>query len=353
MRRRSKLSLSEMILFWNYLKHFLGAGLPLIFAFQRLTRILKGKAWTVVLQKIEFGLLSGKTFSQALEESKENFDREVIEMIAIGEKRGNYPEIIGLIVDHLKWQLDTKKSVKNALRYPLILIIILGVIFYLILHHIVPQLSSYLGAMGKRDLPFSTHLLLAMSQIAPFVLGILGGMGIVVFVGLKGTGPFFSKTRRLIEKYVLKLPIIGPLYDRFIVISFIRMLALLLESGVDILVSLHHSIKIISNSFVVEQLEKAKHQLIQGEKLSFAVKEVFSHHPALLLLVDLGEQTGNLPHILHEHARFEMAQFQNDVAHRIQALQPFLILIMGGLLIWVVLAILLPMYDQIGQGGGL
>ena len=350
MWRRSKPSLPEVILFWNYLKHFLGAGLPLVLAFQRLTMILVSHPWPALLQRIEFSLLSGETFSQALVCEQENFDRDVIEMITIAEKKGNYPEVIALIVDHLKWQLHTKKSVMSALRYPCILMIILSLIFYLILQHIVPQLQGYLGALGNQELPFSTYLLLRVSQSAPYFFGGLSGVGVFIVICFKSKSFLVHKPRQFFEKYSLRIPIVGRLYDRLIIIHFIRMLAILMESGVDILVSLHQSIKIVPNAWVAEQLEKGKHRLIQGEKLSIALKEVLIYHPALILLLDLGEQTGQLPRILQEYVSFEMAQFKSDVEQRIQGLQPFLILLTGGLLIWVVLAILLPMYDQIGKG---
>ena len=272
-------------------------------------------------------------------------------MIVIAEKKGNYPEVIGVIVEHLKWQLQTKQSIRNALRYPLILVVIMGLIFYLILKYIIPQLQEYLISMGTTELPMATQILLAVSNLAPVFFALLGGVGLYIFVSFKINKGVFKKSRRFFEKKGLQIPIIGPLYDKLLIINFVRVLAILLDSGVDLLVSLHQSIKIVPNAWRVEQLERGKDRLIQGEKLSVALNDVLKHHPALGLLLDLGEQTGQLPVILTEYVGFEMAQFKIDVEQKIQSLQPLLILIMGGMLIWVVVSILLPMYDQIGGGG--
>lgn len=343
-----KPKLPETILFWNYLKHFLGAGLPLVLAFHRLTKVLVKKPWPQVLGRIELGLLSGKKLSHSLAQEKNIFNPDIIEMIAIAEKKGNYPEIIAVIIDHLKWQLQTKQSIQNALRYPLVLVIIMGIIFYLVLQYIVPQLQEYLTSMGTHELPLATKILLNVSRGAPFFFVFIGLIVFFILLSFKLDRGFFKKTRRFCEKKMLQIPVVGPLYDKLIIINFVRVLAILLDSGVDLLVSLHQSIRIVPNAWRVEQLEKGKNKLIQGEKLSLALKEVLKHHPALSLLLDLGEQTGQLPVILTEYVVFEMAQFKIDVDQRIQSLQPILILIMGGMLIWVVVSILLPMYNQIG-----
>lgn len=351
MWQRSKPKLPEIILFWNYLKHFLDAGLPLVLAFHQLAKVLVKKPWPQVLGRIEVGLLSGKKLSQSLAEETYTFKSDVVEMIAIAEKKGNYPDIITVIVAHLQWQLQTKQSVHNALRYPIILIFIMGVIFYLILQHIVPQLQEYLNAMGSHELPLATKILLLVSSVAPYGFATIGLLGVFVLLSFKVNMPIFKKSRWFLEKQLLRMPIIGRLVDKLIIINFIRVLSILLDSGVDLLVSLHHSIKVVPNVWRAAQLEKGKSRLIQGEKLSVALRDVLKHYPALSLLLDLGEQTGKLPVILNEYVVFEMAQFKSEVDQRIQSIQPMLILIMGGMLIWVVISILLPMYDQMGTWG--
>ena len=351
MWQRSKPKLSEIILFWNYLKHFLDAGLPLVLAFHQLTKVLVKNPWPKTLRRIEVGLLSGKKLSQNLAEEKSIFKSDVVEMIAIAEKKGNYPDIITVIVAHLKWQLQTRQSIHNALRYPLILTLIMSIIFYLIIQHIVPQLQEYLAAMGNQELPLATQILLMIANIAPFGFIVIGACGLLVVLSFKVNVSIFKKSRWFLEKQLLRIPMIGRLVDKFIIINFIRMLSILLDSGVDLLVSLHQSIKIVPNVWRAAQLEKGKNRLIQGEKLSAALSDVLKHHPALSLLLDLGEQTGKLPVILNEYVMFEMTQFKSEIDQRIQSIQPLLILIMGGMLIWVVISILVPMYDQMGSWG--
>lgn len=351
MWQRPKPKLPEVILFWSYLKHFLDAGLPLVLAFHQLTKVLVKKPWPQLLKRIEMSLLSGKKLSQSLAEEKTIFKTDIVEMITIAEKKGNYPDIIAVIVAHLKWQLQTKQSIHNALRYPIVLTFIMCVIFYLILHHIVPQLQEYLTAMGHQSLPLATQILLMISSAAPFGFMAIGLFGLFVFLSFKIKMAIFKKSRWFLEKQLLRMPVVGRLVDKLIIINFIRVLFILLDSGVDLLVSLHQSIKVVPNSWQAAQLEKGKNRLIQGEKLSIALSDVLKRHPALSLLLDLGEQTGKLAIILNEYVVFEMAQFKNEVDQRIQSIQPLLILLMGGMLIWVVISILLPMYDQMGMWG--
>lgn len=351
MWQRSKPKLPEIILFWNYLKHFLDAGLPMVLAFHQLAKVLVKKPWPQILKRIEIGLLSGKKLSQSLAEEKYVFKTDVGEMIAIAEKKGNYPDVIAVIVAHLKWQLQTRQSIHNALRYPIVLMFIMCVIFYLILHHIVPQLQEYLAAMGHQSLPLATQILLMVSSAAPFGFITMSLFGLFVFLSFKINLSVFKKSRWFLEKQVLRMPVVGRLVDKLMIINFIRVLSILLDSGGDLLVSLHQSIKVVPNAWRAAQLEKGKNRLIQGEKLSTALSDVLKRHPALSLLLDLGEQTGKLPVILNEYVVFEMAQFKNEVDQRIQSIQPLLILVMGGMLIWVVISILLPMYDQRGTWG--
>lgn len=347
----SKPKPAECILFWSYLKHFLGAGLPLVLAFHHLARVFRRKPWPGILQRIESNLLSGKKLAASLAAEKHIFNDDVIAMIKIAEQKGNYPEIIDMIIDHQKWQLQTQQTIRSALRYPLILLGIMGGLFYIILNQIVPQLRIYLASLGIEDLPIATRILIQVSEIAPYVLILLVSCGGIVFLTFKGRWDWLKAYRCFFERCLIHVPGVGHLYDRLVIIAFVRVLAILLDSGVDLLVSLHQAIKVVSSSWRAEQLSRGKDQLIQGEKLSMALKEVLKHYPALGMLFDLGEKTGRLPAILIEYVTFEMGQFRGEVDRRVQGLQPLLIMIMGTILIWVVISILLPIYDQMNVSG--
>lgn len=347
----SKPKSTEVILFWSYLKHFLSAGLPLVLAFHHLIKVLSGKPWPDILKRIEANLLSGKKLASSLAMEKHIFSNDVIEMIKIAEQKGNYPEIIDMIIDYQKWQLHTRQTISNSLRYPLILLVIMGLLFYIVLNQIVPQLQVYLASLGIHDLPVATKILIKVSEVAPYILVFFVSFGLFILFIFKVKGAWSIKYRRFFERYMRWVPGFGRLYDKLAIITFIRVLAILLNSGVDLLVSLHQAIKVVSNSWRAEQLNRGKDRLIQGEKLSMALKDVLKHYPALGMLFDLGEQTGRLPAILTEYVEFEMVQFKAEVDQRVQGIQPLLIMIMGSILIWVVISILLPMYDQIDVWG--
>jgi type II secretory pathway component PulF len=348
----SKPKSTEIILFWSYLKHFLSAGLPLVLVFHHLMKVLSGNPWPSLLNRIERNLLRGQKLSSSLAEEKHIFSNDVIEMIKIAEQKGNYPEIIEMIIDYQKWQLNTRQTLRNALRYPLILLGIMGLLLYVVLNQIIPQLQTYLVSLGLKDLPMATKILIRTSEVFPYVLVFLASAGGAILLIFKAKGAWSIKYRHFFEKYIRWVPGVGRLYDKLAIITFIRVLATLLNSGVELLVSLHQSIKVVSNSWRAEQLTRGKDRLIQGEKLSSALKDVLKHYPALGLLFDLGEQTGRLPSILTEYVEFEMMQFKVEVDQYVQNLQPLMIMIMGSLLTWVVISILLPMYGQIEGLGG-
>lgn len=348
---RSKPKSTEVILFWSYLKHFLSAGLPLVLAFHHLAKVLLRKPWPDILRRIEISLLSGKKLASSLAKERHIFNDDIIEMITIAEKKGNYPEIIDMIIDYQKWQLQTQQTIRNSLRYPMILLGVMGLLFYLVLNQIVPQLQAYLASLGVHELPIATKILIKVSEIAPYSLIALVSLALFILLAFKIRWPLLIKYRRFFERHLMWVPVFGRLYDRLTIIGFIRVLAILLNSGVDLLVSLHQSIKVVANSWRAEQLSKGKDRLIQGEKLSTALKDVLKYHPALSMLFDLGEQTGRLPIILAEYVEFEMAQFKMEVDRRVQSIQPLLIMIMGSILILVVISILLPMYEQMDVWG--
>ncbi|WP_032113817.1 type II secretion system F family protein [Candidatus Paracaedibacter symbiosus] len=345
----SKPKLPEMILFWSYLKHFLSAGLPLVLAFRELAKVLHKKPWPEILGTIELHLLSGQKLSHALSQAKDIFGIDVVEMIAIAEKKGDYPQVISMITEHLKWQLQTRQTIASALRYPSILLGVMGLLFYLVCQHIIPQLQGYLASLGIHELPLSTRLLLSFATVVPHVMAGVLGLGIISYLTLKLKVPNLESYRLFFQKQLLHLPGFGRLYDKLIMVTFIRVFTILLDSGVDVLISLHQAIKVVPNRWRAFQLQEGKNRLIQGEKLSIALRDVLKRHPTLGVLFDLGEQTGRLPMILAEYVEFEMAQFKIEVDRRIQSIQPVLIMIMGTILIWVIVSILLPMYAQIGN----
>lgn len=348
---RSKPKATEVILFWSYLKHFLSAGLPLVLAFHHLAKVLLKKPWPDILKRIEVSLLSGKKLASSLAAERHIFRSDVIEMISIAEKKGNYPEVIDMIIEYQKWQLQTRQTIRSSLRYPMVLLGIMGLLFYIVLNQIVPQLQAYLTSLGIHDLPVATKILIKISEVVPYGLAVLVSLGLFVLLTFKARGTLLIKYRRFFERHLIWIPGFGHLYDKLAIIAFTRVLAILLSSGVDLLVSLHQAIKVVPNSWRAEQLSRGKDRLVQGEKLSIALKDVFRYYPALGMLFDLGEQTGRLPIVLAEYVEFEMIQFRAEVDQRVQSVQPLLIMIMGSILILVVVSILLPMYEHMDAWG--
>lgn len=319
----------------SQLSTLLSAGVPLIDALDTLKKENKGK-WQIILANIKNKVAEGASLAKALETYPKVFPEFYINMVAAGESSGTLDQILTKLADFLEKQENLKARVKIAMIYPAFMIGVSFFVLFLLFSFVVPKIVKIFEDT-KAALPFVTVILIKISYFFKnygwFIMIFL-----VVFIySIKK----IKKIKQLwLDKLWLKLP--GNVFQSLYLARFTRILGLLLEGGVPVLKALELTSKSLGNKYLENKVLEAAQKVAEGSKISVALKDF---PPMLLQLIATGEKSGHLVNILKKAADSYEELFSKKVQKTLALLEPTIILIMGLIVGFIVMAILLPIFQ--------
>ncbi len=325
------------------LSTMVNAGLPVTQALAILKSQAKG-----VLQKMLSQILSdvegGEPFSKALSKYPKVFSTTYIALVKAGELGGVLDKVLLRLADDLENQQEFNGKVKTALIYPVIIVIgMIGVAFIMMIF-VIPRLTSLYTGFNA-TLPLPTQILIGVSGFfARFYLIILllVGLGIYGFNVFKKT----DEGRRTVDEWIFKLPIIGELMREIYLTELTRTLALMVGAGVSILEGLTITASVIGNKVISDALRDAAREVEKGFPVSFA----FARHPEafpyiLWQMIAVGEETGKMDEVLLKVSHIFEVESNEKVKNLTAAIEPLVMLILGVGVAFLVISIILPIYN--------
>ncbi len=339
--RVPKTELSNMI---TQLAVLLKASLPLEEALQTLCSYEYGKTMKSCLLRMRDRLLNGTSLADCLQEFPHIFSQTFISMVRAGEESGTLEIVIEQYADHLEKHLKLMKSIYAALTYPIFMLVVGFAIVIFLLTYVVPQISAMFTTMDK-SLPFATELLLNISAFFRnwwFALVLFFVFSHVFLFLYKKT----KKGQKLYYKILLKTPFVAKIYRQILVGQFTRTLGMLLHNGVSLLKALNIVKNISQNTYMVEVIENIYTGVQEGYELSTYLKNSLIFSPIVSQMVHAGEKSGQVPEMLLWVAK----DCEGSVATKLQVLtallEPLLILVLGAITGFVVIAIMLPIFEM-------
>jgi type IV pilus assembly protein PilC len=349
--RRARLRGRDLINFFVQLESLLRAGVPMLDALADLRDSTTTPGARQVLVDLIDRIETGSTLSEGLGAQPASFDPLLVGLVRTGEVTGRLADVLAEIVRSLKWQDELAARTAKATRYPaFVAVVILAVVCFL-MAYLVPQLSLFLSGFG-RELPLQTRALIATSAVVSAWWPVLLAAPPAAFLVLRFAISRSARLRLARDAWVLRLPLVGEVARKIVLARFANTFALMFGSGIAVLDALAHCEKSAGNLAIAHALGRARTLVSQGTPVSeaFAALEIFPSFVVRMLRV--GEMTGQLDASLRNVSYF----FTRDVDERLDSLQsmiePALTLVMGGVLGWVMLAVLGPVYDTISQVGG-
>ncbi len=341
MSRVSKTEVSNMI---RQLAILLKANLPLDEALQTLCSYEYSKTLKSCLLHIRDNLVNGKGLADSLQEFPKIFSQTFTSMVRAGEESGTLDIVIEQYADHLEKHLKLMKNIYAALTYPIFMLVVgLGIVVFL-LTYVVPQISSMFLSMD-RALPVATQFLLSMSAFFQnwwFVVL----LSIICFYSLFYFYTKSPKGKNFYYKLLLKTPLISKIYKLILVGQLTRTLGMLLHNGVTLLKALKITANISQNTYLLQVIENIHQGVQEGFDLSYYLNDPLIFPPIVKQMVHAGEKSGNLPEMLLWVAR----DCESNVATKLQVLtsllEPILILLLGAITGFVVIAIMLPIFEM-------
>ncbi|MGE5343408.1 MAG: type II secretion system F family protein [Candidatus Omnitrophota bacterium] len=348
-KRKKGVSLRDLSVFNRQLAVMFNAGLPVTQGLGILAAQQKNKYFQEALQEIRKDVEAGSNLSNAMRLYPDIFNELYTSMIQAGEASGNLDTILLRLSQYIESMNRLIGKVKSALSYPIAVLIIAVVITAVIMIKVVPIFEDLFKNLGA-SLPMPTQIIIDVSHFVQYNILYIIAAGIAGVFALRKYNRTY-KGRRVLDRIKLKLPVFGGLLLKSGVARMTRTLETLLNSGVEIIEAMTITAKTAGNSIIEDAVLKSRLSVQEGKPLgdSWEEQKLFPH--MVTQMVSVGEQTGALSTMLSKIADF----YDEEVNHAVDALvalmEPLLILVLGGLVGGVIIAMYMPMFDIIGKVG--
>lgn len=337
---RSGLSAKDVSLLTRQLATLVSAAAPVEEALQTMALQTEKQAAKRVLLSVRARVMEGYRLSEALAEESATFSPLYRSMVAAGETSGNLGPVLERLADHLEKSQRLRSKVTTALTYPIFLAVVATAVAAALVTFVVPKVVDQFSSLGQ-DLPALTELLIAVSAFAAdygLAVAAILALAVVVFLrALKHEG-----FRIRVDRAVLKVPFVGRLVREIHAARLARTLETLIASGATVLDGLNAARSVMHNRILKDAVAEAATLVSEGASLSAALRRSKAFPPLVTYMAASGENSGRLDHMLSKAADYLEREFEDVTTATLSLLEPAIIIVMGGVVATIVLAILLP-----------
>lgn len=342
-----KVKLKDLSIFCRQFYTMLDAGVPILTCLKILSDQIQNKKLKEAIVKVNEDVETGEVLSDAMRKHKDVFPDLLVSLTASGEASGSLDSVMLRMATHYEKENKINNKVKNAMIYPIVLgfVSVVAVIFILV--YVMPTFMEIFEESGTQ-LPWSTKFLLGLSS------GIQNNwivMLFVIIIAILGLRIFLRSEQGILvsSKLKLKLPILKKLNEMIIVSRFTRTLSILMASGLSLIKALEIVSEVVGNKIVENAMIKIKDSVMRGDSLYSSMKESNMFPAMLYSMIKVGEETGSLDDILNKTADFYDEELETTIQTSVALLEPILIVIMGLIIAFIVISVMLPMFDTYSQ----
>ncbi|OPX28002.1 MAG: hypothetical protein B1H08_06730 [Candidatus Omnitrophica bacterium 4484_171] len=338
-----RMSPRSLTIFTRQLAILIKAGVPILRALEIISHQTQDSFLKFIVGKIHSDIKEGQSFSMALSKFPTAFSSFYISMVKAGEDSGRVEDTLFRIAGYLKTQREIISKVKIALIYPVIMFLVgIGTVIFM-LSFVVPKLMSIFADLGSK-LPISTQILISLSNFIkvrwPIIVIVLC---IIVFLYMR------IRKNKEVKSFLSSLELYIPTVKDFIlkkeISRFSRTLELLIKSGIPILKGLKLTIPVLDNEIIKAEFLRSSRDLEDGASLGASLGRSKVFPPFVISLVSIGEESGRLDNTLRELADIYEEELRESTKVFTTLLEPLMILIMGSLVGFIVMAMLLPIFQ--------
>ena len=343
MPRRNKVSGREFLVFNQELATLLKAGMPLVQSLDILRQRVTNLVFKGVIDDVYERVRSGSALSEAFEAHQGMFPGVYTASLLAGEKSGNLEQVLRRYVSYVKVVSSVKRKTISALVYPAILVLLSVVVVTVIVVKVVPEFGNFYNQFGK-ELPLSTRFIVGLSRfVTSYFVAILAAIALAVF-GVWGRLKQPGQRRRL-DKALLRVPMLGPIAQKFSTSQGARTLATLLGGGIPLVNALEVTSRSLQNQHMAAELTRAAQQVREGRSLAGTLQESGSFPDVAIKMVEVGEQTGALQEMLNSLADFYDEEIDTNLGRFVTIIEPALLVIMGIVIAGLLLSLYLPLFN--------
>ena len=344
-----KVPQKKIAIFTRQFSVMIDAGLPLVQCLEVLGNQQEHKVFRRVLLQVRQDVETGQSLADSMRKHPKVFSDLYTNMVAAGEAGGILDTILQRLANYIEKAVRLNGQVKAAMIYPTAVIAIAAIVVTIILWKVIPVFAALFNQLGA-ELPFPTVVVIAMSNFIGDFWWLIAIVLVALWIFLKRYHATY-KGRRVLDGYMLRLPVLGMLLRKIAVARFCRTLATLTSSGVPILDGLMITAKTSGNAIVEDAIIATRKSVEEGKTISEPLSDTDVFPPMVVQMIAVGEQTGALDTMLSKIAEFYEEEVDVAVAGLMKLLEPVMIALLGVVIGGIVIAMYLPIFSLIGQLG--
>jgi len=340
-----KVGLRELAVMTRQLATLIGAGLPLVPSLSALVTQIRHPLLRTTLARIKDEVNEGNSLTQSMSHFPEVFPPFYINMVRAGEASGTMDLVLDRLADFNEGQQALRTKIRSALAYPLFMFFIgSGVLFFLVTF-VVPNITNIFREMHQ-TLPGITVFLIVVSGFLKAFWWIIALIILAAIIGLRYAIQKTEQGRYQWDRFKLKIPLLGGLNGKIAVARFSRTLGTLLQSSVPLLAALEIAKNVVNNKILADQISLAAKAVEEGQSLSSPLSRNGFFPPIAVEMMTVGEQSGKMEEMLFRIADAYEREVEANVLLVTSLLEPAMILVMGAVVGFIVVSILLPIFEM-------
>ena len=342
--RSPALSTTDVAMMTRQLATLLVAGLPLVEALGVMVDQTEKKTVKSLMADIREEIRGGASYSAVLERYPREFSQIYVHMVRAGEASGALDQILFRLAEFLEKQLALKHKVTNAILYPALMLIVGASVLFFLMAFVVPKITAVFTSL-KQALPWPTVVLMSISHfLADYWAVILGGVGLIVWAVRRAMKTEAGQLKA--DRWLLKIPLIGEVARMVAISRLTSTLATMLASGVQLLDAMDVAKRVMNNRVLEHAVEGARQNIREGETIAEPLKRS-GEFPALVThMIAVGERSGEMEEMLRRIGQIYDGEVDRVITRFTSLLEPIMILVMGVLVFFIVVAILLPIFEM-------
>lgn len=345
----AKLNSKKLQIFCKQLHTMLHAGMPLLTALDVLSKQVSDRHFSSVLKDLSVRVQKGEVLSAAMRAHGNYFPQLMLSMVASGELTGSLDSVMERMAEHYTKETKINSKIKGAMIYPSVLAVLaIGAVIFL-LTNVIPQFVSIYDNAGG-ELPGITKFVLMVSESLQNYWYIYIAI-VVLIVAAKMVITSLPSTRMSYDQMKLHMPILKKPIQQIVSSRFTRTFSTLLASGISLLASMESAAEVTGNKYVESRIKEAAEDIRKGLPLAPVFEKTGLFPQMMISMISIGEESGSLEEMLEKTADFYDEELESAMTQLMAAMEPMLILVIGGLIGVIIIAMLLPMFELFTQFG--
>lgn len=350
--RRKRVSLDEFVIFNSQFLTLIKAGLPILTALELLSAQQKNENFRAALEDVRHRVKGGEPISVAFA-AQGIASRIYHTTLLAGEKSGNLEEVLARYIGYQRISMSFRKKLLASLVYPALLVTAMLVLFAVLVLYVVPKFAELYSSLNA-TLPPITQFMLDLGTTSrvyvPFAI-----VGLVVAVFLFWRWSRTASGAEYVDNVRMKLPLLGPIWSKYQIAMFARMLSTLLSGGLPLVHSLETAGSSMESPVVAKAVSLVGERVREGRPLAASMQETGAFPELAVGMVTVGESTGALPQMLNSVAEFYEEDVQTALSAALALIEPLVLITMGTVVATVLISLYLPIFQlgsQAGAGSG-